>query len=789
MSAILEQCLLLPATPPGSLAYHAILAFTIFGALQGALNSRREFNASAGKRMTVGLIAMLLLQVLQFIATGLVWQGLVTAEVLMPALDRATILLSLLIILWLWTYPTTNRLADAATILLGLVLVVLAAYTMVWWHGQQPDKAGIYFNGSAADVIGSSIGLLLILLGVFILVIRRPNNWGFGLGMLLGLAGGYLAHLLAPLVDQDFAGAVRLTEIAFFPLLLILPLRLPLAQKAIPAISAPSTTERASFRDDPKAQQELLKLTLASSPQQFYQDLAQMMSQLMAADICLLAMPELNDQYFIFPGGYNLITDSQTEGFSLEQRKIPTLVNSIRKNKLLHLPSGSVAPELKNLAQALKVDRAGAILATPIAEPGEPPMLGIVLLTTYSNHPWSEADQQFLREAAQAIAPVIQRMQQSVKLHELLEQSRQRMEALDGDATQAVSQNEQLISRLDTLQLELEEERQRSASLAALVSEHATLPEVSLPIDQANIVRDSLLKGAATPEYEQMEGDLRLVLEEMASLRQSLAQADQKILELQAYSTQSAPNSEVNDREVMLSIAQELRQPMSSIIGYTDLLLGESVGLLGALQRKFLERVKASSERMGGLLEELIQISSLDGKEMSLTPVMVDLNAVIDEAVSGKIAQLSEKSITLRVDLPDELPPIQADLEALQQILLNLLSNAIMATPADGEITLRVRVEAKENEPSFLLLQVTDQGGGIPPSDLPRVFSRLYRADNVLIQGIGDTGVGLAIVKTLVEAHNGRIWVDTEIDHGSAFSVLLPLETVASDEHSGEPAT
>lgn len=775
--------------PPGSLAYHAILTFTIFGALQGTLNSRREFHDSERRRMTIGLTAMLLLQVLQFIATGLVWQGLIAAEALMPALDRATIILSLLIVIWLWAYPLTNRLADAAAILFGLVLVLLAVYCILWWRAQQPDITGIYFNASAADVIGSSGGLFLILLGVFILVIRRPNNWGFGFAMLLGLAGGYIAHLLIPLVDQDYAGAIRLSEIAFYPLLLILPTRFTPGQKTMPAISAPSSIERASFRNDPKAQQELLKLTLISSPQQFYQDLARMMAQLMGADICLLAIPQLNDQYLIFPGGYDLITDSQMDGFSLEQKKIPALVNSLRNNTLLHLPSGSAAPELKNFAQALKVDRAGAVLAVPIAEPGEPPMLGIVLLTTYSNHPWMESDQRFFSEAAQAIAPVIQRMQQSVKLHELLEQSSQRMEALDGDATQAVSENEQLISRLEILQLELAEERQRSASLAAVIAEHATLQDASLSIDKPNIVHESLLKGTAATEFEQMEGDLRLALEEMASLRQSLAQADQKILELQVHATQTAPHkaprTDTNDREVMLSIAQELRQPMSSIIGYTDLLLGESVGLLGAMQRKFLERVKASSERMGGLLEELIQISSLDGKEMSLNPVMVDLNAVIDEAVAGMIAQLSEKNISLRVDLPDELPPIQADLEALQQILLNLLSNAIMATPADGEVTLRARVETKENEPSFLLLQVTDQGGGIPSSDLPRVFSRLYRADNVLIQGIGDTGVGLAIVKTLVEAHHGRIWVDTEMDHGSAFSVLLPLATGASEEHSG----
>ncbi len=788
MSSILEQFLLLPVVPPGSLAYHAILAFTIFGALQGALNNRSTSGSSVSRRMTVGLVAMLLLQVVQFIAAGLVWQGLVAAESLTPVLDRAVGLLSLLIIIWLWAYPTTNRLVDAVAALLGLVLLALAVYALVWWHAQQPAEAGLYFNASAADVIGGGVALAMLLLGVFIVIIRRPNGWGFGLAMLLGLTAGYLAHWFVPLADNDFAGAVRLAEMALYPLLLALPQRFPVVREAAPTPVSSEPSQRLTFSKDPKAQQELLKLSLASSPRQFYQDLARSMSQLMAADICLLALPQLNDRFLIFPGGYNLITDSRMDGFSLEQRKIPALVNALNSSQPLHLPAGSAAPELHSLATALMVDRAGALLAAPVVEASQPPLLGIVLLTAYSNHPWSEADQQYLAEAAQALLPVIQRMQHSVQLAEQLEQSAQRMEALDGDATQAVSENEQLISRLEALQIELSEERQRSTSLAALVSEHATQQDAIPHLAQPDLLPGSLLNTTAALDDGQLENDLRLVLEEMANLRQSLAQADQKVLELQTQTTQAAAAPASNDREVVISIAQELRQPMSSIIGYIDLLLGESVGLLGAMQRKFLERVKSSSERMGGLLEELIQVSSLDGRVMSITPVMVDLNAVIDDAMSGMIAQLSEKNIALRVDLPDELPPIQADLEALQQILSNLLSNASLATPADGEITLRARVEAKENEPSFLLLQVTDQGGGIPAEDMPRVFSRLYRADNVLIQGIGETGVGLSIVKTLVDAHGGRIWVDTEMGQGSAFSILLPLSPTKTGEPAGAPA-
>ena len=92
----------------------------------------------------------------------------------------------------------------------------------------------------------------------------------------------------------------------------------------------------------------------------------------------------------------------------------------------------------------------------------------------------------------------------------------------------------------------------------------------------------------------------------------------------------------------------------------------------------------------------------------------------------------------------------------------------------EGNVYLRVQTKAEDGK-EYVLIQVSDTGGGIPLEDLPRVFTRLYRADNVLIQGVGDTGVGLSIAKTLTEAQKGRIWVESEVGTGSTFSVLLPI--------------
>jgi signal transduction histidine kinase len=239
----------------------------------------------------------------------------------------------------------------------------------------------------------------------------------------------------------------------------------------------------------------------------------------------------------------------------------------------------------------------------------------------------------------------------------------------------------------------------------------------------------------------------------------------------------------IGQSELVTSIAQEFNQPLSSIIGYTDLLLGESVGLLGAMQRKFLERVKASTERLRILMDELVEVLAIDDGKLDQTLTIVDLEAVIDDAVGSIINQISEKNITMRVDLPEKLPEIQANRDAILQILSNLLQNACLATPADGEIRLYSRLEQK-NEAKYLLVAVSDQGGGIGQVDIPRVFSRRYKVENPLIQGIGDTGVGLSIVKSLVELQRGRVWVDTQEGIGSTFSVLLPLNEEHSDLES-----
>jgi len=778
MGEFFNSTLALLTNFPGSLVYHLVLAFSAASAFQAALNLWRSSGFPQGRRMVIGLGLLLGTRLVLFVGAGLFGKEIGDAHNLMPVFDRAITALSLIVIVWLWVFPEPSRLADAASGLLALLTATAAIFSLVWWTDH---NLGVFFNETWLDVGWEVFSLVLLTMGILLLLARQPNSWGRGLAMLSILTLGHLFQLLFPLTQSDFAGGVRLAQMAAYPLLWALPQRFETpAVVAQPQKPQPLVAEKAQYSVSPHVFRSILSIGAQKSFPEICETMTRTIAEAMLADVCLALLPPNNAGQMTVQCGYDLIKEKQVPGHLFEGHEIPLLLSAMERQLPLRLPASSTSRDLFTLGTKLELGRAGHLLASFVVGSDHMPLVGIVLLSPYSNRSWSNEDQNFLSDITDGLAQILQRSRQWTSLQDEVKKSQQNLQTFQ--TMLEATQNENAGLRMELGNLSEQTLQEQDANVAALATSQQMAQDQIARLRAENKrlgeLVDTLMAERqdqpVAPGTEQLEEELRLTLEEIARLKFRLSDADHKLLSLQRASNEPTDLSD-HQIEVFTSIAQEIRQPMSSIIGYTDLLLGESVGILGALQRKFLERVKASTERIQVLLDDLFQIVSMDGNQLELKPETIDLGNIIDDAIASAGPQLRDRSIILRVDLPETMPKLQADRDALGQIFIHLLKNAGNASPQEGEITLRANTYATEDHQEYVLIQVADQGGGIPNQDLPRVFSRLYRADNPLIEGIGDSGVGLSIAKTLVEAHNGRIWVDTEIGQGSTFSVLLPL--------------
>lgn len=240
--------------------------------------------------------------------------------------------------------------------------------------------------------------------------------------------------------------------------------------------------------------------------------------------------------------------------------------------------------------------------------------------------------------------------------------------------------------------------------------------------------------------------------------------------------TLRSSESDAERYEAVVSQANEFRTPMTALTGYTDLLLGEQAGILTQMQQQFLERIKANVEQMNHQLNDLVRIASPDSRPIELSPQPMDLIEIIEEAIMGLAARFRERRLAVNLDLPSELARVTADRDSLYQIMVRLLSNAVLCSQPDTQVVISAEEELYPEGGRHLRISVTDTGGGISPDDYPRVFRRFYRANQPLVEGMGETGIGMATAKTLVEAHGGRIWVESEEGEGSTFSFVLPAQ-------------
>lgn len=220
--------------------------------------------------------------------------------------------------------------------------------------------------------------------------------------------------------------------------------------------------------------------------------------------------------------------------------------------------------------------------------------------------------------------------------------------------------------------------------------------------------------------------------------------------------------------EFVSNVTHELSTPLTSIRGFAETLLE------GALEdpdasRHFLAIIKRESERLGRLIADILDLSRIESGKWKMMKQPLSLRALADDTVGRLEGKAAELGVQLTVAIPPDLPPVMGDPDRLAQVLLNLADNALKYTARGGAVTVGAADSAAE-----VRVSVADTGTGIPKADLPRIFERFYRVDKARARTTGGTGLGLSIAKHIVDAHGGRIWVESEVGVGTTFSFTLP---------------
>jgi PAS domain S-box-containing protein len=238
--------------------------------------------------------------------------------------------------------------------------------------------------------------------------------------------------------------------------------------------------------------------------------------------------------------------------------------------------------------------------------------------------------------------------------------------------------------------------------------------------------------------------------------------------------------------EFISTVSHELRTPMTSIKGYADLMLIGAAGAVNENQQRFLSVIKSNADRLSVLVNDLLDISRIESGRVKLEIKPITVESLLETAMASLHGRFEEKHQTAQVVLPEgDLPRVQADRDRALQILTNLISNANQYTPPGGVVTVSTR-EAGE----FVQIDVADNGIGISPENQSKVFERFYRVDDPNVNESPGTGLGLAIVKSLVDMHEGSLWLQSEAGKGTTFSFTLRAvkETAPVGETPQPPA-
>lgn len=387
------------------------------------------------------------------------------------------------------------------------------------------------------------------------------------------------------------------------------------------------------------------------------------------------------------------------------------------------------------------------------------------------------ADHEHLLNAREDMRREQQELQSRIEAAEAEKQAlRERINEL-GEAVSAKAEGQQVfdqrIAALTEERDNLLHLRDQLTSRVAASGEDSGDPAIGDQLEELRAKVDRL-----TEQREQLALDL-------SDARTELESVPVGVPRIQDTAEQTTASRWRQQSDLLAGILHDLQPQMASISDYTELLLTESIGILGAAQQQVLRMLAGDIDHLVEMINEAQDAAQPETANFTLRHEDVDVVSVVEDVLQERSAQLDDGELMLELSLDDHLPPVNIDRDSLKQFITQLLENACTVSPPGSQIGIAVSAgpivlpDASEAVEA-IEIAIRDHGGGIAQADLQRVFARKYRRENPRIAGFSDTGVRMSIARAFVRARDGDLWATSEVDGGSVFHLALPLQLAAS---------
>lgn len=697
---------------------------------------------------------------------------------------------------WVFLAPLLNRHRAVVYVLAGLGAAGVGAVGFLWpWMRALENTPSLLYIDFWQFPLWQALRVILVLVPVVTLLRRREReeHWmvamGFavlGLGALMALLGSLLSALGAlGEIAHPVVGMGRFVNLLGYPFLCMAVYRMALHDmreyhQELQEVSQEALRQRQGLLflvEAGRATGEPLELDA------ILRRVAESATMALGADRVgiLLTHPDDPEAVTLAAQYTPLESTAQPEARpATPLAEQPALAHAMQRGKQMVLNAETDNPRLQALYQMLGADTAGPTIVQPLLCQGR--SLGVLVVgNDRSQRSFEPSDGHLCQSVSAQVAAAVE----NARLYRDLQ-------------TQA--------SRLAGLLHEQQDETRRRAAILESVAEGIIVADEEGRIAAVNAAAEQILGVPRQRIQGQTLGQLagHTALDPGASwgaIARSEAplhtvfELEGKVVHISAAPVLTPTGERLGvvallrdvtreteaDRargQFIATVSHELRTPLTAIQGYAEALRGGMVGTVNEAQERFLSIIRDNVDRLAGLAENLVAVSQVEKGKVELVYGQVDLPLMVGETVRDHRGEFEERKLKVNLKIEDDLAPIEADPECVQQILDNLVTNAIKFTHPSGEVTIGAGLLREESgdAPTHCTLWVSDTGIGIPPEEQADVWDRFYRPSNPLAAEASGLGVGLSIVKALVEAHRGRVWLDSTLGEGSTFTVLLPVK-------------